>query len=56
MFDEPEELVGFIEEHGGYWDGEHPNYPKKDWRLEVQNNDTLLSYWEWVFSKVEGDD
>ena len=39
--------------HGGYWDGEVPQYPKEDWRYAVDNNDTLSGYWEWAYAKLE---
>jgi hypothetical protein len=35
----------------GYW-REHPNYPAKDWRYEVSNEETKESYWDWVFNKI----
>jgi len=31
----------------GHW-GDHPNYPLKEWKLEVSEGDTRLGYWEWV--------
>lgn len=34
------------------WDAEHPDYPKKDWKYEVANDDTLIGYDEWVASKT----
>jgi len=36
------------------WD-EHPDYPRKDWQYEVQNNDTNLGYAEWCLHKFEAD-
>ncbi|MBM64105.1 MAG: hypothetical protein CL484_14245 [Acidobacteria bacterium] len=27
---------------------EHPLFPRRDWKLERDNGDTSLSYWEWV--------
>ena len=30
-----------------------PAFPKSDWRYEVGNDDTILGYWDWVFSKLE---
>jgi hypothetical protein len=24
------------------------NYPRGEWKFEVENGDTSLSYWEWV--------
>src|SRR3546814_20588570 len=40
------------ENHGGVW-GEYPEYPANDWRLEVENHDTRIGYWEWVAAKIE---
>ncbi|TEA09065.1 hypothetical protein [Mycobacteroides salmoniphilum] len=40
------------EQHGGIW-GEHPDYPRCDWRLEVANGDTSQGYWVWVLSALE---
>ena len=28
--------------------GEHPGYPINDWRGDVANCHTTLSYWQWV--------
>jgi len=28
--------------------GEHPDYPREDWREMVHIEDTLLGYWAWV--------
>lgn len=28
--------------------GEHPDYPREDWREMVRIEDTLLGYWAWV--------
>jgi len=36
-------------------DGEHPDYPRKDWKYEVTNDDTKLGYWDWVSHKAEAD-
>ena len=38
------------------WGEEHPKYPKKDWRYEVANEDTLLGYEDWVIASLEADD
>jgi hypothetical protein len=53
MFDEPEELAAFIEEHGGYWEGECKAAPLADWWQEARDNNTRLSYWEWAYTVVE---
>lgn len=49
-------LNEFIEEHGGYWDGEHSKYCIIDWMSEVQNRDTRCGYWEWVYKQAERDE
>lgn len=33
--------------------GEDDEFPRADWRYEVQNNTTNLGYWEWVASSRE---
>lgn len=30
-----------------FW-GQDPDYPVSDWQYEVANDDTRLSYWQWV--------
>lgn len=40
------------DKHGGYWHGEHPEYPYKDWLYEIKNNDTRMGYWEWAASHI----
>ena len=43
-----------IESH---WE-EHPKFRSKDWRYEVENDDTRLGYVDWVNSQLyaeEGD-
>lgn len=34
-----------------YW-GEHPDYPRDDWRYECSNNDTGQAYWDWVEREI----
>jgi hypothetical protein len=34
-----------------YWSGEHPDYPREDWRNEVVDCNTLLGYWHWAESQ-----
>jgi hypothetical protein len=36
----------------GHW-GYHPDFPVKDWRHEVADNDTRLGYWEWIAARME---
>ena len=35
-----------------YW-GDHPDYPSGDWRHEVGEKNTRLSYWQWVRAQIE---
>lgn len=35
-----------------HWE-EHEDFPARDWRYEVENNETRLSYAEWVDGKIE---
>jgi hypothetical protein len=43
----------FADKFGGWWDGEHPDYPRSDWEYEVANRDTRLGYWDWAYHQVE---
>lgn len=38
----------------GGW-GQHPVFPRPDWREEVANDDTLLGYWAWVHHQLNED-
>lgn len=38
------------------WDYDHEDYSRADWRAEVQNDETLLGYREWVNSRLEADE
>lgn len=40
-----DELEQKYSPHGG---GEHPDFPREDWREMVRIEDTLLGYWAWV--------
>ena len=40
----------FTSEHGGYWGGEHPEYPVVDWQYEVKSGNTRKGYWEWAYA------
>ena len=31
----------------------HPRFPRQDWMYEVENGDTILGYWEWVWVELE---
>ena len=46
-------VAALVVDSGGDLWGAHPNYPKSDWRYEVENGDTMLGYWEWVHCKLE---
>lgn len=35
--------------------GEHPDYPRDEWKYEVENDDTVAGYWSWVDSQIEQD-
>lgn len=37
-----------------FW-SECKQFPKDDWRSEVENNDTVLGYWDWVVHQAEAD-
>lgn len=36
--------------------GEHPNFPRADWRAMVSEDATLRGYWEWVANMIETHD
>lgn len=36
--------------------GDCAQFGKEDWRHEVESGDTILGYWEWVFSQAEAND
>lgn len=54
------DLCSLIEVHtairetarGALWK-EDPDFPRQDWRDEVDNDDTLLGYWDWVAYRRE---
>lgn len=35
-----------------YGETDHPGYRKSEWIREVENEYTLLGYWEWVVHKL----
>lgn len=35
---------------------ESPEYPRSDWKDEVNNDDTNLGYWDWVEHQIESND
>lgn len=50
-----EEARQLSSEHGGTWT-EHSKYPLEDWQYEVANDETRLSYWDWVLQKLLEDE
>ena len=36
-------------------DGEHPVWTRRDWRCEVNSENTLLGYWDWVKHSIFGE-
>lgn len=42
-----------IDKYNHEGDGEHPTFPRCDWRHEVANEGTLRGYWDWVVSQLE---
>jgi len=49
----PEQKIVRDEESNGF---EDEDYPLEDWRYEVTNIETLLSYSEWVLHKKESEE
>ncbi len=49
-----EELADKYAGKDGGW-GQHPVFPRPDWREEVANDDTLLGYWAWVHHQLNED-
>jgi hypothetical protein len=49
-----EQLANFYGTENSW--GEHPNYPRADWRYEVEHDNTGRSYWEYVASEIESND
>jgi hypothetical protein len=54
----PEETLqsapdALAEKSGGYWADGPPEHPVEDWKLQVRDGDTRMSYWEWVCSRME---
>ena len=47
------QVASLVDSCGGDLWGEHPQYPKSDWKYEVENGDTFLGYWEWVYCKLD---
>lgn len=36
----------------GAWDYEDPEYPREDWRYDVECSDTQLGYFDWVIHNL----
>lgn len=36
--------------------GRHPTYTREDWIRDVQNEDTVASYWDWVYNSLQNED
>lgn len=47
-----EEALKLAEQFGGVW-ADHPEHSVADWVYLTENNDTRLSYWDWVLSEIE---
>lgn len=47
-----EEAIKLAESFGGNW-ADHPTYGREDWRIDVAENNTSLSYWDWVLGQLE---
>ncbi len=47
-----EEARKLADRYGGVW-GEHHTYIPATWRVEVENCDTRLGYWDWVLAQCE---
>jgi hypothetical protein len=41
------------DKHNPNGDGEHPVYPRAEWRNAVAANDTIIGYWDWVEYRIE---
>ena len=52
----PNDLVDpVVAQCGGDLWGECLQFPKADWKYEVENDDTILGYWEWAVHQAESD-
>jgi hypothetical protein len=49
-----EKLANFFGTENSW--GEHPNYPRSDWRYEVEHDNTGAAYWDYVASEIESND
>lgn len=47
-----QQFHAFFGEEAHYW-REDPDHPRKEWKREVMNADTLLGYWDWVLERTQ---
>lgn len=45
----------YTSDNGDGW-GRHPTYTREDWMLDVQNEDTVAGYWDWVYNSLQNED
>lgn len=45
----------YTADHGEGW-GRHPTYTREDWVKDVQNEDTVAGYWDWVYNSLQNED
>lgn len=36
--------------------GHHPGWLRSEWKAEVANDDTICSYWDWVYNKIQNEE
>ena len=51
-----EALETWIEFHGGYWHGEVPEHPRNEWIEAIDNDETIMGYWEWSYAEEHSED
>lgn len=49
----PGAIADYVERVGAW--GEHPVFVRSQWKQEVADDNTQLSYWEWVIHQHESD-
>lgn len=45
----------YTSDNGDGW-GRHPTYTREDWMRDVQNEDTVAGYWDWVYNSLQNED
>lgn len=45
----------YSEKDGGTW-GHHPVYHRYQWKQDVEEDNTVCGYWDWVYNKVQNED